>query len=331
MNRTWGGRNKGFTIVELLVVVVVIAILVVITIVTYNGLTKRAQESATATALSQVAKDIQLYKVHNRVYPNSLEAADVSNMDADFQYTGNKSTYCVTGTVGSTSMYITEASTKPTKGGCPGHGQGGLPPAVNLAVTPRGNLTSKEWLSRYSMAQSLVSNAPDGPLPSLNSYYRLTQGTAVSGSGRGIDHRGNIDTATPTADLTWAVSQGETVFVSVYTRASVANSGMRLMYRIHNGAGGWATGQQIVTSMSYNTPNNWVRLAGSFTVPANGYIQFTTRYNNSASWPAGATIDGTGLMVVKGVSSLNYADPIVNSAWVWNGAVNLSNSTGPAL
>ena len=60
MNRTWGGRNKGFTIVELLVVVVVIAILVVITIVTYNGLTKRAQESATATALSQVAKDIQL-------------------------------------------------------------------------------------------------------------------------------------------------------------------------------------------------------------------------------------------------------------------------------
>lgn len=42
MRRTEGSKTRGFTIVELLIVIVVIAILVAVVVVTYNGINTRA-------------------------------------------------------------------------------------------------------------------------------------------------------------------------------------------------------------------------------------------------------------------------------------------------
>lgn len=53
--------NQGFTIVELLIVVVVIAILAAITIVSYNGITSRANNSSAKSAASNVAKKVEAY------------------------------------------------------------------------------------------------------------------------------------------------------------------------------------------------------------------------------------------------------------------------------
>lgn len=52
-------NSKGFTIVELLIVVVVIAILAAITIVAYSGIRQRAEASALAAELSQIHRTIQ--------------------------------------------------------------------------------------------------------------------------------------------------------------------------------------------------------------------------------------------------------------------------------
>ncbi len=54
-------KNQGFTIVELLIVVVVIAILAAITIVSYNGITSRANNSNAKSAASSTAKKIEAY------------------------------------------------------------------------------------------------------------------------------------------------------------------------------------------------------------------------------------------------------------------------------
>ena len=54
-------NNQGFTIVELLIVVVVIAILAAITIVSYNGITNRANASAAASLAASVQKKVELY------------------------------------------------------------------------------------------------------------------------------------------------------------------------------------------------------------------------------------------------------------------------------
>jgi type IV pilus assembly protein PilA len=55
-------NSNGFTIVELLIVVVVIAILSAITIVSYNGIQKRAQTVSYATAANQTYSQLQIFK-----------------------------------------------------------------------------------------------------------------------------------------------------------------------------------------------------------------------------------------------------------------------------
>jgi len=54
-------NNKGFTIVELLIVIVVIAILAAISIVAYNGIQARSRTSAAAQAAAQVVKKAEIY------------------------------------------------------------------------------------------------------------------------------------------------------------------------------------------------------------------------------------------------------------------------------
>lgn len=69
-------KNQGFTIVELLIVVVVIAILAAITIVSYNGITNRANASAAASTAASLQKKAELYASDGptKLYPASLAA-----------------------------------------------------------------------------------------------------------------------------------------------------------------------------------------------------------------------------------------------------------------
>lgn len=60
-------KQKGFTIVELLIVVVVIGILAAIVIVAYNGVTNNANDSSVQSDLSKIGKKIQgFYSTYGR-------------------------------------------------------------------------------------------------------------------------------------------------------------------------------------------------------------------------------------------------------------------------
>ena len=61
--------ERGFTIVELLIVVVVIAILAAITIVSYNGITRSANASSSKSQAATVAKKLEAYQAENGRYP----------------------------------------------------------------------------------------------------------------------------------------------------------------------------------------------------------------------------------------------------------------------
>jgi prepilin-type N-terminal cleavage/methylation domain-containing protein len=61
--------TQGFTIVELLVVIVVIGILAAITIVSYNGITARANTASAQTAAQGVVQKIEIYNAEHGAYP----------------------------------------------------------------------------------------------------------------------------------------------------------------------------------------------------------------------------------------------------------------------
>lgn len=58
MKSVWAGQQRGFTIVELLIVVVVIAILAAITIVAYNGVQDQARQAKIKTDLTNIEKAV---------------------------------------------------------------------------------------------------------------------------------------------------------------------------------------------------------------------------------------------------------------------------------
>lgn len=62
-------NQKGFTIVELLIVIVVIAILAAISIVAYTGIQNRANNSASQSAAVNVAKKLEAYNAVRGHYP----------------------------------------------------------------------------------------------------------------------------------------------------------------------------------------------------------------------------------------------------------------------
>ncbi len=62
-------KQKGFTIVELLIVIVVIAILAAITVVAFNGVQVRAENAKTVSAVRAYEKALRQYALENSAYP----------------------------------------------------------------------------------------------------------------------------------------------------------------------------------------------------------------------------------------------------------------------
>ncbi len=67
--KAWAQQRKGFTIVELLIVIVVIGVLAAVTIVAYNGIQTRARQAKMQQDISSVRKLVEAYNVENGQYP----------------------------------------------------------------------------------------------------------------------------------------------------------------------------------------------------------------------------------------------------------------------
>jgi general secretion pathway protein G len=65
-----GYKRRGFTIVELLIVIVVIGVLAAITIVAYSGIQNRTSDAAVQADLKNYGGIIARYKVDNGVAPS---------------------------------------------------------------------------------------------------------------------------------------------------------------------------------------------------------------------------------------------------------------------
>lgn len=303
-------KSKGFTIVELLIVIVVIAILAAITIVAYNGIQQRARASEASAALSQAKKKLELYKVDNSAYPLSgtLGTAGITDSDVSYQYTSDGSTYCITGTVSNVSYKVTD-TTSPTAGGCPGHGQGGIAAITNLVTNPSMESSSISPSSAYNGSVSFDTTTAVTGTKSLlvtasgPSYLGVIWRTPVSGSG--------------------------TYRCSVSIKANFSRS-ISVALRAETSGGGY-----IAEGMGSNTvtPSSaWQRVSATANITNTtlGLLAIQYRVVDNNAVVAGEKIWGDAAICTTGSTSYNYADGD-STDWTWNSTPNNSTSTGLPL
>ena len=121
--------SRGFTIIELLIVIVIIGILVAITAVSYNGITKSAKEATAKSDLKQASTQLEIdrTKSSNNQHPNTTSGLK-SSPDTILEITSTGSTYCLSAIIPSSiSFHITNTNTAPQSGTCSGHLQPDAP------------------------------------------------------------------------------------------------------------------------------------------------------------------------------------------------------------
>jgi len=92
-------KNSGFTIVELLIVIVVIGILAAITIVSYNGIQKRAIETVITSDLQGSGTQVETENVFSGNYPpNGYQPKSGSNATIVYTYYPSTNSYCLQAT-----------------------------------------------------------------------------------------------------------------------------------------------------------------------------------------------------------------------------------------
>lgn len=143
--------NRGFTIVELLIVIVVIGILATIVIVAYNGIQQRAHVAVLNSDLSGAITTLGIANAKNGTYPADLVSAGLkASPGTTYQYTYTSSTnsYCITATGSGVAYMASPAAPSPTLGVCPGHtapggggggGGGAVPTIVAGSGSPSAN------------------------------------------------------------------------------------------------------------------------------------------------------------------------------------------------
>lgn len=332
----WAQKQKGFTIVELLIVVVVIAILAAVTIVAYNGISNRAKASAAASLASQVQKKLELYAVDNaEQYPATLADAGIDAATAaNVQYSTNGSSsaagYCITATQNSSSSYVAKGyeytttapqtlnQTNPSEGVCPGHAQNNGATTVNLVENPASRSNGNGW----NAIASTVGVSSGGRVTSVSGLSALGITTAYRNTLSGAASswwRVQNDPSTP-------VTPGQEYTLSGYIRTSVtAATGVIIIWENGSGAN-MGENSSVFGSQNGGT---WARKSVTATAPA-GAVSARYHFGASTGSAAGAYIDATAAMFTPGSNLPGYADGD-SAGWVWVGASNASTSRGPAL
>ena len=98
-------RSRGFTIVELLIVIVVIAILASISIVAYNGVQNRAHDTAVQSDLKNYAEMFEIYHFDNSNNNYPWNGTTVGTVGAHV----TKESYAVYPTVTRNFVYCTDS------------------------------------------------------------------------------------------------------------------------------------------------------------------------------------------------------------------------------
>lgn len=178
--------RRGFTIVELLIVVVVIAILAAITIVAYNGIQSRAQVSAAQAAVVSASKKIEAYKVSNDSYPSTVSAAGLVDSSYNYRLYNDGKIACISSTVNNKSFQI--ITNQPIQFGDCARISIDVWPRTSATITTAGIPTEAPSISGFrdsgNMSQGYGASGPvtGGPTDYFVAAYRAFLNPPVTGT-----------------------------------------------------------------------------------------------------------------------------------------------------
>ena len=76
MRKITGYKRKGFTLVEILVVVVILGLLAGLVIANVVGQTDEARRTATIVQIRQIENALDMYRLHNGFYPTTEQGLE---------------------------------------------------------------------------------------------------------------------------------------------------------------------------------------------------------------------------------------------------------------
>ncbi len=316
-------KNRGFTIVELLIVIVVIAILAAISIVAYTGIQDSARSAAATTSARQVADKIGVYAVENEQYPASLSDISIANNGSTaYQYrvsnTSDPKTWCVTATVGNKSFYTSNAQSTPREGACTGHGSGGAPAITNLITNPSAELGIAGW---STFGGATVTPSTEWASSGSQSLKASSSSTTNQGDIR-IGGGGLTSFALNTLE------PGKTYTMSARVRIPTAltgsfdrGPGILYWYSTNGSTYQWNPGPKVYAAGTHTVSH-------TFTIPSNATGAIIGL--GVASSTANQVVYYDSIILTEGETAYTYADGDSQN-WVWNGTAHSSTSTGAAL
>ena len=304
---------KGFTIVELLVVIVVIGILAAIAIIAFNGVSLQASEASLKSDLRNGATQLGADNSVNGTFPATLGAANEgaglktsSGNTFQYTYTASGNAYCLTAfsnKAGAKSYYINSTTGVLTQGTCPGH-------TAAVVGDNQGVVTTQQISNGYNLGTITVDSS--GALYwGVRGYYDVNIGKGtdanggtsqiIAGTGTGfVDGTGGFGAPSPARfrDVV-RIEAGPTgdVFVAdQYNHAirKVTPAGVTTTIAGFSGAAGSTNGS--ASSASFNSPDG-VALNSSGTIyvadTGNNRIRRITSTGTLVSAFAGSGVAGT--------------------------------------
>lgn len=306
--------ERGFTIVELLIVVVVIAILAAITIVAYNGIQNRAKSSAAQTAASQAAKKVATYAVTNSDnYPATLDAAGIVTTGSttyDYFIDSTARKYCVSSTASAISFAQTQASGSGVNGKC----------MMNYVVNPSAEGSTNLTVSAGAPLLTISTDTFSG-WPTSGSRSFKVEATSAGETRPRVQNNAIPVVATEPIQASFyvrnAAASAKSFFVSFQGRTSGGSAvGVYTTSDISIPAGGIARVTGVLPTDQY---------ASTFSTAAYIEPMISRRATGGA---VGDIFYVDDILVSYGSTFSSYADG-TSANWTWFGSNSDSASFGP--